>query len=415
MSASSQGTNTMNFARILPPAWISALLALLAAACGGAEASPPPPAPPTVEVVRPELRRITDWDEFTGRLEALESVEVRARVSGYLESIHFEDGAFVEQGQLLFVIDPRPYQAELEAVQAELARARAARDLARTNVERGRKLLDAHAIAAEDVDEREGALAQAEAALRSAQARVEAAQLDLGFTRVSAPIAGRASDHFVSVGNLVRGGAAEATLLTTIVSTDPIDCRIEADEATMLAYLRLDASGRGRDTRAEVPVEVGLADEEGYPHEGVLDFVDNRFDAQTATLRARARIPNPDGLLVPGMFARLRMSGAPEREALLVPDRAVQSEQTVRYVLVVDADDVVHRQEVRVGLLTDDGMREIEAGLEPDARVVSSGLMRARPGAQVTPRAAEGSPRSARAPRAAGPRADETASSRKPR
>lgn len=368
---------------------VSLLAPVLAlAACGDARSAAPPP-PPTVEFVRPVGRRITDWDEFTGRLEAVESVDVRARVSGYLQSIHFEDGETVEKGQLLFVIDPRPYQAELDARLADLQRAEAARDLATTNLERGLKLLESNAIAAEDVDERRGALAEAEAELMSAQARVDAAQLDVDFTRVTAPIPGRLSDHMVSIGNLISGGASDSTLLTTIVSTDPIYCRIEADENTVLDYMRLNAAGKRQSARDyEAPVQLGLADEADFPHAGVIDFVDNRFDAGTATMRARARVPNPDGLLVPGMFARLRLAGEAERDALLVPDKAVQTEQTVRYVLVLDAQDVVRYRQVEVGSLTEDGLREVTQGLGADDRVVAGGLFAARPGATVSPREA---------------------------
>jgi len=364
---------------------------LLLAACG--DEAPPAPAAmprPTVEVVRPVVRDIVDWDEFTGRLEAIESVDVRARVSGLLESIHFEDGEEVEQGQLLFVIDPRPFQAELDARVADVQVAEAARNFARSNLERGRKLLESNAIAAEDVEGRSAALAETEAALEAARARVAAAQLDVDFTRVTAPIAGRASDHFVSVGNLISGGSAQSTLLTSIVSTDPIYCRIEADENLVLNYLRLNAAGKRQSSRDyEAPVQLGLADEEGFPHEGVLDFVDNRFDAGTATMRARARFDNPDSLLFPGMFARVRITGEGERQALLLPDKAVQTTQTLRYVLVVDETDVVQYRPVVVGALTPDGLREIKQGVGAEDRVVSSGLFFARPGTLVQPQELE--------------------------
>lgn len=368
---------------------------LLLAACGDPEAAAGPSAAPlpSVEVVTPELRTIADWDEFTGRLEAVESVDVRARVSGLLESIHFEDGEIVEEGDLLFVIDPRPFQAELDARTADADLAQATLELARSNLERGRRLLESKAIPAEDVDARVAALAEAEAALAAARARVSAAQLDVDFTRVHAPVAGRVSDHYISVGNLISGGSAQSTLLTSIVSIDPIHARFEADENMVLSYLRLGAAGKRQSSREyEAPVQLGLADEDGFPHSGYIDFVDNRFDQGTATMRARARIPNPDGLLFPGMFARVRITGEAEREALLVPDKAVQTTQTLRYVLVVDDQDIVQYRPVVPGALTEDGMREIKEGLAAGERVVVAGLFFARPGARVHPTVAEASP-----------------------
>lgn len=366
---------------------LSGIVLLLLAACGEPPEQAPSAGPrpaPTVEVVRPLLRKITDWDEFTGRLEAVETVDLRARVSGLLESIHFEDGEMVEAGDLLFQLDPRPYQAELDARLADAELAEAARNLASSNLERGRKLLESNAIPAEDVDARVAGLAEAEASLQAARARVDAAQLNVDFTQVTAPITGRVSDHFISVGNLISGGSAQSTLLTTIVSTDPIYVRFEADESLVLNYLRLNAAGKRQSARDyEAPVQLGLADEEGFPHEGVVDFVDNRFDQGTATMRARARIPNPDGLLFPGMFARVRITGEAERDALLVPDKAVQTTQTLRYVLVVDGQGIVQHRPVVVGALTTDGLREIREGVGPDDQVVTSGLFFARPGNRV--------------------------------
>mgnify|MGYP003655322357 CR=1 FL=1 len=254
------------------------------------------------------------------------------------------------------------------------------------------RAVESRAIAAEDVDARTAALAETKAALQAARARVASAQLDVDFTRVTAPISGRVSDYFVSVGNLISGGSAQSTLLTTIVSTDPIFVRFEADENLVLNYLRLNAAGKRQSSRDyEAPVQLGLADEEGYSHEGVLDFVDNRFDAGTATMRARARFANPDKLLFPGMFARIRITGEGERAALLIPDKAVQTTQTLRYVLVVDETNVVQYRPVVIGTLTEDGMREIKEGITPEDRVVSSGLFFARPGALVQIRNAEAS------------------------
>lgn len=342
--------------------------------------------------MRPIQRQIADWDLFTGRLEAVESVDLRARVSGVLESIHFADGEVVTKGQLLFVIDPRPFQAELEAQLAGVQLAQASLDLANSNYSRARGLEGSNAIAGEAIDARAAAVAQAEANLQAARARAAAAQLNVDFTQVKSPITGRISDYYVSVGNVISGGSAQSTLLTSIVSIDPIFCRFEADENLVLKYLRLNASGKRQSSRDyEAPVQLGLADEPDFPHEGVLDFVDNRFDVGTATMRARARFSNSESLLFPGMFARIRVKGEAERDALLVPDKAVQTTQTLRYVLVVDDQNVVQYRSVVVGSLTEDGMRELKEGVGPQDRVVTAGLFFARPGATVQIKEAEAS------------------------
>ncbi|MCB9914780.1 MAG: efflux RND transporter periplasmic adaptor subunit [Planctomycetes bacterium] len=361
-------------------------LAALAPSCDRAQSAPPPSAPPTVEFVRPTSRELVDWEAFTGRLAAVERVDVRARVSGYLQSIHFQDGALVEEGQLLFVIDPRPFEAELAAKRAELAQAEAGRDLARGNVERGRELLESNAIAAEDAATREAALTAADALVQSAAARVQAAELDLGYTRITAPMAGRVGAHGVSVGNLVTAGALGEAALATIVTTGPVHCWIEADSTAVMRLLR--GGHAAGDAAAAVRVQVGLEDETDYPHEGTLDFVDNAFDPGTATLALRALLPNESGVLTPGMFVRARLVADAPRAALLVPEKAVQSDQTMRYLLVLDDADTVRFRPVEVGRLTEDGLREITSGVAPDERVVAAGLFMARPGATVSPREA---------------------------
>lgn len=374
---------------LLPLVLATAALAACSPDPASAQAAPPLP---RVEFVHPVARDVVDRDVFTGRLQAVATVDVQARVSGYLESIHFEDGAMVAQGQLLFVIDARPFQAVLDGAEAEQQGAQAALELARSNLARGERLLASNAIAAEDVELRRTAVAEASAALAAAEAHVDAARLDLEFTRVEAPIAGRISDHRLSVGNLISGGQ-QATPLATIVTLDPIDCRIEADERTVLRYMRLNASGRRESSReVATPVEVGLADEDGFPHAGVLDFIDNRLDTGTGTLRARARIPNADHFLTPGMFARVRMSAEGPHPALLVPDEAVQSDQTRQFLLTLGPDDVVAAAAVELGVLTDDGLREIRSGVAAEDRVIVSGLFLARPGARVQASAAQRPP-----------------------
>lgn len=350
----------------------------------------PGPAPyPQVEFVLPTERTLEDWNEFTGRLESVDAVEVRARVGGYLQAIHFEDGQLVKQGDLLFELDPRPLAAQLEAAQADQQRAQIGLDLAQSNLDRAMQLVEARAMAAEELEQRKADAAGAQAALLSAQARVTSAQLNLDFTKVLAPISGRISDHYVSVGNQISGGSSDSTLLTTIVTIDPIYCGIEASENMMLATLRRQAADVSADPQSPTtPAFLGLADEKGFPHAGLLDFVDNRFDADTATLRARIKIDNADGQLIPGMFARVRLSGGPDRQAILIPDKAVQTAQDSRFVLLVGDENVVQYRPVQAGRLTEDGLREITQGLSTSDRVIVAGLFFARPGATVAPRPA---------------------------
>ena len=348
-------------------------------------ASPPKRPPTAVNFVYPVQNRITAWDEYTGRLEAVEDVELRARVSGLLESIHFEDGQLVRKGDLLFTIDPKPFQADLSAAEADLNQARAASHLAKVNLERGQDLLKRNAIAREGVDIREGDYAQAEARVEAAVARVAAARLSLGYTEVRAPIGGRASDRFVTEGNLISGGTAESTLLTTIVSVDPIFCRIEADESSVLKYMRLNQQGKresARDTR--IPVEMGLSDDKDYPRNGYIDFVNNSFDTATATLRARAVFPNEDGFLTPGMFARVRLPGRGEITATLVPEIAIQTQQDFTSLLTVDDGNLVKVTPVTLGP-RHGRMRVIESELPLDTRVIVTGLTSIFPGTTVAP------------------------------
>ena len=362
--------------------WASLAAALLLASCGARPAPAPPP--PKVKVVQPVAREITEWDEFTARLDAVDSVEVRPRVSGYLQSIHFQDGAIVQKGDLLFLIDPRPYEAALHRTEADLELAKSRLALARKNFARAADLLKSHAISQEESDIRESNVRQAEASVEEAQAAVDAARLDVEFTRVSAPIGGRVGRKLVTEGNLINGGVGtQGTLLTTIVSLDPIYAYFEADEGSLLKYNRLARLGQRPSSRDyKNPVHVALADEEGFPHPGVMDFVDNQVDRGTGTIVGRALLPNSDLSLLPGLFARLRLPGSGQYQAILVPDEAIGSDQSQKFVFLVDGESKAQYRTVKIGPLID-GLRVVREGVGPEDRVIVAGLQRVRPGLKV--------------------------------
>jgi RND family efflux transporter MFP subunit len=349
-------------------------------------AQPPPPAepPPKVTVAKPIEREIVEWDEYTARLEAVDYVEVRARVGGYLNEVRFQEGATVAAGQVLFVIDPRPYEATLKRAEADVALAKARLELARKRHERSGSLVRARAMSQEEADTRAAEAHQAEAAVQAAVAAVEAARLNVEFTQVKAPITGRVSRKHITEGNLVNGGSGAAgTLLTTIVSLDPIHAYFDADERMYLKYVRLAQSGErpsSRDVRN--PVRVALSDEDSFTHEGWMDFVDNRLDPSTGTIVGRAVIPNPDLLLSPGLFVRLRLPGSGSYRALLLPDEAVGIDQSERFVWVVDDQNHAQHRKVRTGPLHD-GLRIVREGLEAGDRVVISGVQRLGSGVEV--------------------------------
>ena len=344
---------------------------------------------PSVTVAKPDAEKIVEWDEFTGRFEAIDSVDIRARVSGYLEAVAFEDGAIIQKGDLLFKIDPRPFEAELAAAKADLDSAAAARRNAKTENERGQRLLERSALSKEEADRRESALRQAEAAWAAANARVKQAALNLEFTEIRAPITGRISDNFVSEGNLIVGGPQGGTLLTRIVSLDPVYFEFTANEADYLKYVRLAADGDKTGLQGEAnPVFVKLLDENDFTREGRISFVDNRFDPSTGTMRGRATFDNPDGVLTPGMFGRLKLAGSGEYTALLIPDSAVQTDQNIKFVWVAGEDNVVERREVTLGPLHD-GRRIVRTGLNPQDRVIVSGSQFVMAGAAVAPQRAE--------------------------
>jgi RND family efflux transporter MFP subunit len=359
-------------------------LSLAVSACRKAPAAPPPP--PKVKVVQPLARDIVEWDEYTARLDAVDSVEVRPRVGGYLKAIHFQDGALVKKGDLLFSIDERPYTAVLRHAEADRALADSRLLLARKNSARAPTLLASHAISQEEADIRDSNLRQAEASLAEADAAVEAARLDVEFTQVTAPISGRVGRKLVTEGNLITGApGAQGTLLTTIVSLDPIYVYFEADEGSFLKYTRLARSGERRSSRDyRNPVHVGLSDEQGFPREGFMDFVDNQVDRGTGTVVGRAVLRNVDLSLTPGLFARLRLPGSGQYRATLVPDQAIASDQSQKYVFVIGGDNKAEYHPVEIGPLVD-GLRVVRKGITPADWIVEAGLQRVRPGIVVDP------------------------------
>jgi membrane fusion protein, multidrug efflux system len=359
-----------------------ALAAALGAGCGR-QKPPPAPPPPAVTVAEVVQREVMEWDEYTGRLEPVESVEVRARVNGYLESIHFEDGALVKKGDLLFVIDPRPYKTEFDRAEAELARSQTRLELASNDFERAARLFKSRAISEEEFDARSKAKKEADSALAASKAALEAARLNLEYTRILAPIDGRISRRYVTVGNLVSGGLGMPTLLTTIVSTDPVYCYVDADERSVLKYQQLSREGKRVSARDfKIPCELGLANETGFPHKGVIDFVDNRLDPNTGTLRGRGVFTNGNRSLTPGLFARMRIPGSGKYQALLLPERAFGNDQSVKFVYVVNAESKVEFRPVVLGPVID-GLRVVREGLKPGERVIIEGHMRVRPGLVV--------------------------------
>jgi RND family efflux transporter MFP subunit len=366
--------------------YLVTLILLAVAGCrkpASAAATAPPP--PAVTVARPIQREVIEWDEYTGRLEAVETVEVRARVSGFIEKADFQEGSLVKAGDVLFVIDARPFNADLAKQQAEQQRAEAQLAYANNEFKRQEELRSSGAGSELELENARQKMREGEAAVAAAKALVQQAQLDVGWTRVTAPIAGRISRKLVTPGNLINGGAGQATLLTVITSVDPIYCYIDADEQSVLKYARLAREGKRVSARqAEIPCFMQLADETAYPHAGVVDFVDNRIDPATGTIRGRGIFPNTTGWLLPGFFARVRIPGSGRYNALLVPDSAVTTDQNQKLLLILGPDNVVQPRPVTLGALFGQ-YRAIASGLAPEDRVIINGLMQARPGAKVTP------------------------------
>jgi RND family efflux transporter MFP subunit len=359
---------------------VAAVLAALLIGCARNEAAQPQPALlPQVTVAAAVSRKVAEFDEFTGRFEAVDRVEVRPRVSGYISSVNFKDGGEVKKGDVLFVIDPRPYAAERDKAQAQLAQARSQLVLAKSERERAGRLLGEHAISQEEYDTRTAGREQAQANVAAAQAALDAAALNVEFTRVTAPIAGRISRALVTSGNFVANGQ---TLLTTLVSLDPIYVSFDGDEQVYLKYSK--QAQAGQTDAARSPVRVGLADESDYPHQGVMVFVDNALDPATGTIRSRALLDNHERLFTPGLFARIKLMGAREYQAVLINDSAVGTDQSVRYVLVIGGDNRVLYRPVKLGPVID-GLRVVDSGLAAGETIVVNGLQRVRPGAQVAP------------------------------
>ncbi len=340
---------------------------------------------PRVTANQPIEREVTDWDEYPGRLESVEMVEVRARVTGYLQEIHFKDGEEVKKGDLLFVIDPRPYQAELDRWQAELKQAETRLELASNEAARAETLLKTKAISEEEADSRNKLVTQTLAAIQSGRAMVDTARLNVEYTRITAPISGRVGRKLITEGNLVNSGMGTSTLLTTIVSLDPIYCYFEPDEQSILKYEQLGREGKQPRLRGnDMICELALGTETGFPHRGVIDFVDNRIDPTTGTLRIRGVFPNPgpDHALDPGAFARVRVPASGKYKALLIADAAIGSDQEKKYVLAVNDQDVLEYKPVKLGPVVD-GLRVVREGVKAADWIVVNGLMNAMPGAKV--------------------------------
>ncbi len=366
------------------------LLALPACQRGeSADAASAPPPPPEVTVAKPIARKLTDWDEFTGRLASREMVEVRARISGYLTEVSFKEGAEVKQGDLLFTIDPRPYEAAVQRAEAMLQEARTAAELAVVEAKNATALREGQAISAEESERRLKNVAAGEASVRGMEAALRSAELDLEFTQIRAPISGRISYARVTEGNLVTGGTKEATLLTTIMALDPIYCYIEVDERSSLKYRQMYRDGtRASGLFTKVPAEMALVSEQGWPHQGHIDFVDNQVNSETGTILARAVFPNPDRLMAPGFFAKVRIPGSGEYDGLLIRDMAVGDDQGGSYVWVLDAEDQAVYRPVELGPLMD-GLRVVRNGLSAADRVVILGLMSVRNGIKLKPALAD--------------------------
>jgi RND family efflux transporter MFP subunit len=361
---------------------IVAVLAACNESSNGQGQSAPPP--PPVTVASPLVKKITEWDEFTGRYEATARVEVRARVSGYLQAINFADGATVKQGDVLFVIDPRPYQATVDSAKADLASAQARLDLAKVQLDRAQSLVAQSNVSRSSYDQAVQERRAAEAAVAQTTAALQSAQLNLDFTQVKAPMAGRVSNRRVDIGNLVTGDPS-STLLTTIVVLDPIYFEFDMSESDYLAYQRAVVAGKLPSTRDNATIiQTRLPDEQDWPHAGTMNFVDNQLDAGSGTIRARAILDNKDLFITPGQFGRLRLPGSNEYDAILIPDSAILTDQSNRIVMTVKDDGTVEPKIIRPGPTQPGGLRIVREGLTAQDKVIINGLVRARPGGKVT-------------------------------
>ena len=343
-----------------------------------------PPLP--VNVVTVVEKEVNEWDEFTGRLDPVESVDIRPRVSGYITEIHFEAGAIVKKGDLLYVIDPRPYQADFDRAKAEVDRMDAQLKLAQIELNRSKELRDKNTISASEFDQKAATFQGSAAAKSSAEAAKNSAALNLEFTQVKSPIDGRVSDQRITVGNLVQPGAGPESVLTTVVSVDPIYAKVDADENAVLKYVKLSEEGKRVSARtAKIPAWVELGNETDFPHEGYVDFVDNRLDPGTGTVRARVVLKNWNpNFITPGFFARVRVAGATPYRAALVADKVISSQQGLKYAFVVKPDNTVERRNLETGSLFE-GKRIVKSGLRDGDKVVSTRLQLLQAGMKVTP------------------------------
>jgi multidrug efflux system membrane fusion protein len=362
------------------------VLSILVTTAGCRKNSAPQQGPLPVEVTTVIEQEVNEWDEFTGRLEAVESVEIRPRVSGYITEIHFEAGAMIKKGDLLYVIDPRPYQADFDRAAAEVERMQAQLKLAQIELDRAKELRVKNTISASEFDTKAAAYQGASAASASAEAAKNSAGLNLEFTQIKSPIDGRVSDARITLGNLVQPGAGAESVLTTVVSVDPIYAKVDADENAILKYVKLSQEGKRVSARtAKIPAFVELGNETGFPHEGYIDFVDNRLDPGTGTVRARAVLKNwSPNLITPGFFVRVRVAGATPYQAALIPDKVISSQQGVKYVFVVKADNTLERRTIQTGTLFE-GKRIVKSGLKDGEKVVSTRLQLIQPGMPVKP------------------------------
>ena len=367
--------------------WTSVFLILAAVLSHGCrkDAPPPPPPPPAVTVTEPLEREVTDWDEYTGHLQSPQAANVAARISGFITDTPFKEGSLVRKGDVLFVIDERPFKADLDNKRATVTKDEAQVTLTKAQLARYDDLLKKHAISQQDYDTNKANYEQALAQVAADQAANETAQLNLDWTRVTAPISGRVGRLNVTVGNLVNGGAGQATLLTSVVSVDPMYCFVPVPERAFLKYQTYAARDKQAGVRdAKIPCYVRLENETAFQHVGIIDFIDNTLDTGTGTILLRGVIPNPDGALTPGLFASMRINGSGAYKTLLVPDMAIGTEQNERFLLVVGPDNIVSSRKIKLGLLFGK-LRSVVDGLKPHERVVINGLQMAIPGAKVDP------------------------------
>ncbi len=377
-----------------------AAYALVAAGCGHGGAPPQRP-PPTVTVMHPLEKEVTDWEDFAGRLESPKSTNIQARISGVITETPFKEGALVHQGDVLFVIDDRPFKADLDNKKATVAKDAAQVDLTQAQLARSKRLLDTHVVDQQDYDIANANYLQAQTQLEADKAAQETSELNLEWTRVQAPIDGLVSKIDVTVGNLITGGVGNGTPLTTLVSVDPLYCYVPVPERTLLKYQTSARKNQQTVRDARIACSIQLENESDFPHKGVIDFIDNSVDPNTGTIQMRGVFPNPDEFLTPGLFARMRIEGSGPYKALLVPDMAIGTDQDERYLMVVDANNVVQTRPVQLGRLFGD-MRVIEQGVTAADRVIVNGLQMARPGSPVTVEQATPTPQPAGSPTTTG-------------